>query len=106
MRPSTRTPAWPQAQDATGDDGHQHARNNFLATTAVSILAEQQQAAIPLQGQGRQLHPGAGAGGDESELGRGQHSVSRLAERIVRQQEAIDGQNGAIQAPCRALARC
>ena len=75
-------------------------RNNFLANNgAVSIQAEQQQAAIPLQ-QGKGVNYTQAQVREVMNLNSVEDNTAfrRLAERIVRQQEAIDGQNGAIQA--------
>ena len=75
-------------------------RNNFLVNNgAVSIQAEQQQSAIPLQ-QGKGVNYTQAQVREVMNLNSVEDNTAfrRLAERIVRQQEAIDGQNGAIQA--------
>ena len=75
-------------------------RNNFLANNgAVSVQAEQQQKVIPLQ-QGKGVNYTQAQVREVMDLNSIEDNTAfrRLAERIVRQQEAIDGQTGAIQA--------
>jgi len=75
-------------------------RNNFLINNgAVSQQIEQQQAAIPLQ-QGKGVNYTQAQVKQIMELNTVEDNSAfrRLAERIVRQQEAIEAEAGAIQA--------
>jgi hypothetical protein len=75
-------------------------RNNFLMNSGVaSQQAEQQQAAIPLQ-QGKGVNYTQAQVKQIMDLNTIEDNTAfrRLAERIVRQQEAIEAETGAIQA--------
>ena len=75
-------------------------RNNFLMNSgAASQQAEQQQAAIPLQ-QGKGVKYTQAQVKQVMDLNTIEDNTAfrRLAERIVRQQEAIEAETGAIQA--------
>ncbi|MBC8245287.1 MAG: hypothetical protein H8E20_12930 [Verrucomicrobia bacterium] len=75
-------------------------RNNFLMNSGVaSQQAEQQQAAIPLQ-QGKGVKYTQAQVKQVMDLNTIEDNTAfrRLAERIVRQQEAIEAETGAIQA--------
>ena len=75
-------------------------RNNFLINSSVaSQQAEQQQAAIPLQ-QGKGVKYTQAQVKQVMDLNTIEDNTAfrRLAERIVRQQEAIEAETGAIQA--------
>ena len=75
-------------------------RNNFLMNSGVaSQQAEQQQAAIPLQ-QGKGVNYTQAQVKQVMDLNTIEDNTAfrRLAERIVRQQEAIEAETGAIQA--------
>jgi hypothetical protein len=75
-------------------------RNNFMMNSGVaSQQAEQQQAAIPLQ-QGKGVNYTQAQVKQVMELNTIEDNTAfrRLAERIVRQQEAIEAETGAIQA--------
>jgi len=75
-------------------------RNNFLINSSVALQqAEQQQAAIPLQ-QGKGVKYTQAQVKQVMDLNTIEDNTAfrRLAERIVRQQEAIEAETGAIQA--------
>jgi hypothetical protein len=75
-------------------------RNNFLMNSGVaSQQAEQQQAAIPLQ-QGKGVNYTQAQVKQVMDLNTIEDNTAfrRLAERIVRQQEAIEAETGAIKA--------